>query len=121
MSIYNSAIAIIIIITIIDAIAITDNMATSIDNVQQRLNSEAKTTRRKSSAAIVDELPTAVVEGVELSVADRRLAEMGYVQVRSSSTSLFSRLTISGRSTNASSHGSLAFLSPYPFPVFLLA
>lgn len=37
--------------------------------------------RRKSSAVIVDEKPAAIVQATELSEADRRLAEMGYVQV----------------------------------------
>lgn len=35
--------------------------------------------RRKSSAAA--DVPAAIVEAHELSVADRRLAELGYVQV----------------------------------------
>ena len=35
--------------------------------------------RRKSSA--VPDVPAAILEASELSVADRRLAELGYVQV----------------------------------------
>ena len=36
---------------------------------------------RRKSSAVVTETPAAYVEASELSVADRRLAEMGYVQV----------------------------------------
>lgn len=48
---------------------------------------DKQTARRKSayarrrSSAVVDETPAAIVEASDLSVADRRLAEMGYVQV----------------------------------------
>ena len=38
---------------------------------------------RRKSSAVVDESPAAVVEASALSDADRRLAEMGYVQVGS--------------------------------------
>ena len=36
---------------------------------------------RRKSSAVVDEAPAAVVEGSALNANDRRLAEMGYVQV----------------------------------------
>jgi len=36
---------------------------------------------RRKSSAVVDETPAAIVEASELSLADRRLAEMGYIQV----------------------------------------
>lgn len=36
---------------------------------------------RRKSSAVVDESPAAIVEASALSDADRRLAEMGYVQV----------------------------------------
>lgn len=36
---------------------------------------------RRKSTAVIDEVRVAIVEGGELSDADRRLAEMGYVQV----------------------------------------
>ena len=36
---------------------------------------------RRKSSAVVDEAPAAVVEASALSDADRRLAEMGYLQV----------------------------------------
>ena len=38
---------------------------------------------RRKSSAVVDEAPATVVEASALSDADRRLAEMGYVQVSS--------------------------------------
>ena len=38
---------------------------------------------RRKSSAVVDETPAAIVEASALSDADRRLAEMGYVQVSS--------------------------------------
>lgn len=41
--------------------------------------------RRKSSA--VPDVPAAILEASELSVADRRLAELGYVQVGAPSPS----------------------------------
>ena len=36
---------------------------------------------RRKSSVIVDETPQAVIEASQLNAADRRLAEMGYVQV----------------------------------------
>jgi len=36
---------------------------------------------RRKSSAVVDDAPAAIVEASDLSDADRRLAEMGYVQV----------------------------------------
>ena len=36
---------------------------------------------RRKSSAVVDETPAAIVEASALSDADRKLAEMGYVQV----------------------------------------
>lgn len=36
---------------------------------------------RRKSSAVVDEAPAAVVEASALNADDRRLAEMGYVQV----------------------------------------
>ncbi len=38
---------------------------------------------RRKSSAVVDEAPAAIVEAHTLNDADRRLAEMGYVQVSS--------------------------------------
>lgn len=38
---------------------------------------------RQKSSALVDESPAAIVEASSLNDADRRLAEMGYVQVGS--------------------------------------
>ncbi len=38
---------------------------------------------RRKSSAVVDETPAAIVEAHALNHADRRLAEMGYVQVSS--------------------------------------
>ena len=37
---------------------------------------------RRKSSVVVDEKPAAIVEASALNDADRRLAEMGYVQVR---------------------------------------
>lgn len=36
---------------------------------------------RRKSSAVADEAPAAIVEASALNAADRRLAEMGYVQV----------------------------------------
>lgn len=57
----------------------TDVTGSNMDDMQTGRRKSAYA-RRKSSA-VVDETPAAIVEASELSVADRRLAEMGYVQV----------------------------------------
>ena len=59
-----------------------DIQGSALDNAQGGRRKSAFA-RRKSSA-VVDETPAAVVEASALSDADRRLAEMGYVQVGSS-------------------------------------
>ena len=64
-------------------------MATSTAESQGlEVENKATTSRRKStlaerrkSTAVIDEASAAILEGGELSDADRRLAEMGYVQV----------------------------------------
>ena len=64
-------------------------MATSTAESQGlEVENKATTSRRKStlaqrrkSTAVIDEASAAILEGHELSDADRRLAEMGYVQV----------------------------------------
>ena len=64
-------------------------MATSAAESQGlQVENKGTTSRRKStlaerrkSTAVVDEASAAILEGGELSDADRRLAEMGYVQV----------------------------------------
>ena len=78
------------------------DFAASRDNEPYGLKMEDKIedkmgTRRKSSAVVAggrrssavdanDEEPVAIIEGSQLSEEDRRLAEMGYVQVNSAST-----------------------------------
>ena len=41
---------------------------------------------RRKSSAVVDEAPAAVIEASVLNADDRRLAEMGYVQVSNNTT-----------------------------------
>ena len=85
---------------------------------------------RRKSSVVVDETPAAVVEASALNDADRRLAEMGYVQVAlppfypnlpsSPPLSLTIRelithsLVVTHRSTNANSPGSPPSPSPSP-------
>ena len=49
---------------------------------------------RRKSSAVVDEAPAAIVEASALNAADRRLAEMGYVQVSHALQSIRRRLLI---------------------------
>ena len=69
---------------------------------------------RRKSSAVVDEAPQAVVEASALSAADRRLAEMGYVQVRQPRDvpCSHSDSAVSSRYTSASFPGSPPFPSP---------
>lgn len=61
--------------------------STTQNDVSASAFEDAPTGRRKSafarrkSSAVVDETPAAIVEASALSDADRRLAEMGYIQV----------------------------------------
>lgn len=74
--------------------------------------------RRKSSA--VPEVPEAIVEAHELSVADRRLAELGYVQVGAPTMRTLrlhhADLVLSHRYTSASSRGCRVSHSHSPSP-----
>ena len=78
--------------------------------------------RRKSSA--VPEVPEAIVEAHELSVADRRLAELGYVQVGAPTMKTLqlhhADRVLSHRYTSANSPGCRVSPSPSPSPVFSL-
>lgn len=76
---------------------------------------------RRKSSAVVDEKPAAIVEASALSDADRRLAEMGYVQVSSPSISFSlspsANLSVSLRSTRENSLGCPPSPSPLQSPV----
>ena len=73
---------------------------------------------RRKSSAVVDEAPQAIVEASALNAADRRLAEMGYVQVRRLRViwPSLSDFAMSSRSTSASSPGCPPSPSPWPSP-----
>ena len=84
-------------------------------------------TQRKASAfkrkSTVPDVPAAIVEASELSVADRRLAELGYVQVGTPTITRLQSHTdwaLSRRYTSASSPGCPASPSPSPSPASTL-
>ena len=78
--------------------------------------------RRKSSA--VPEVPEAILKAHELSVADLRLAELGYVQVGAPTMKTLqlhhADPALSHRYTSANSPGCRVSPSPSPSPAFSL-
>ena len=63
-----------------DGLEVAGNDGAQVVNDNAARRRQSAFARRKSSA-VIEETPAAVVEASELSEADRRLAEMGYVQV----------------------------------------
>lgn len=92
------------------------------DSVGDRRKSSAVAAARRKASAVArnGEEAVAIVEGAQLSEEDKRLAEMGYIQVSYEFTKLARvpiLLTLQPRYTSGNSHGSRVSPSPSPSPV----
>ncbi|KAL6712923.1 polyamine transporter tpo5 [Lecanora helva] len=87
------------------------NGSAAVDNDTGRRKSAFR--GRRKSSAVVDESPQAVVEASELSAADRRLAEMGYIQVYKREFSWLS--TVSFAVSVSGLYASVSTTFIYPF------